>query len=531
MRPFDKRRRRTAGITLLEVAIGIALSAIVAAGVMATVSWSTNQVKLRATADRMNQVLSAAQQYVQANYATLAANVPVGGAPTTVPTTGAVGPFGLPTLQGGGYLPSSYVDKNPFAQTHAVLVRQPVANTLEVLVATQNGDTIQDADLGTVSSMVGAAGGFMPSQGGKMVTSGTYAANTVVGSYGGWSTTSANWGNIPVGSHLFATAAYNNGNVIADYLYRYNVGVPEANKMHTDIDDNQNNINHVTNLDTQTIDTTTGTPGNLTVNDNAVLVGTNATPPACGATTNNPGCANFIFKGSITTTDDLGPGSGQGYFSSLLTANTGVTINNNSNLTWTGGGCGGTCGSIAMPNNQWIVASANVSIQATSFTDDPNHQYIVQPSQNSVFNNVLAYYVAPQYLWSETLLYGTTHGNGTYKLGDLLPKFVYIGNEWVNDTGSGVTVSAPEQCGTGGYPKIVLSVQAVGWGYEQSWAPPAEQPPPSVGGGVDMYANAIQNAAGSTGQWTVYLEVDNGGDSVLADTSPWALATFYCWYP
>lgn len=247
----NRNKRRGRGLSLIEVAMALGITAIAMVSVMQLMTQSTAQVRASATADRISQVLEATQNYVSANYTQLVAAAGP-GTPLVIPVgrsspTGAIpgGPSGLPSIQGGGFLPSSYVDVNPFGQRHAVLVREPSTNMLEVMITTYGGRSIPDGDLGRIASKVGAVGGFMMANQPGGVT------GNIQGAYGGWRVPASTWANstaTPQAGRVMATLGFNNGEVLNDYLYRRDIGQPEANRMHTGIDMNGNPINNVSLL-------------------------------------------------------------------------------------------------------------------------------------------------------------------------------------------------------------------------------------------------------------------------------------------
>jgi hypothetical protein len=208
----------------------------------------------KTVAEKMVEVSAGANAYLKSNYAALIDTAVQGGAPIVIPVgrtsaTTAVpsGPANnLPSLQGGGYLASSFVDVNAYGQHHALLVRKTNATTLEAMVTTYGGRTIPDERLAQIGNFVGNTGGYVPTK-----TVATADTNKIVGAYGGFRSDLSSWGSSasrPVAGHFQSTMAFQNGVLVTDYLYRNDIGIHEANTMNTSIDMNSNDINQVQEL-------------------------------------------------------------------------------------------------------------------------------------------------------------------------------------------------------------------------------------------------------------------------------------------
>lgn len=275
---LSNRPRRGLGMSLVEVAASLAVAGVALSALMQISTDTNNSMRDTSAGNRLQEVQVAAQEYLKANGPALAAAVPVGGTPIVIPvgrtdSAGAIptGPSGLPSLQGGGFLPSSFVDSNSYRQQHAMIVRQPTTGKLEVLVTTTGGLAVPDADLGRIASKVGAAGGVV------LQNPPSYALGTIQGIGGGWSDTASTWNTGGVGptpGHAVATLYFNasSGTSGMEYLNRFNTGVPEANRMHTNIDLNGMNLNGANTLDTQTIRNSTG--GDLVLTNATQIYGT-----------------------------------------------------------------------------------------------------------------------------------------------------------------------------------------------------------------------------------------------------------------
>lgn len=245
---FRRRGHRTRGLTLIETAMAMAILALASAFAIQQIFAYMERVHAKTIADKMIEVSEGAKGYVKANYAALLANagsgvlvIPAGrpNATAAVPS----GPAGLPSIQGDGFLTSSFIDVNGFGQRHALLVKKMSPDKLEAIVTTYGGRTIADNRLAMIGNFVGNSGGYIP-----QTPPVAADANTIIGAYGGYRSDLASWGGAaerPTVGHFQSSLAFENGTVLADYLYRNDIGVPEANRMRTNIDMDSNNVNNL----------------------------------------------------------------------------------------------------------------------------------------------------------------------------------------------------------------------------------------------------------------------------------------------
>lgn len=219
----------------------LAIVGLVAAGVSRQIAENAEAQKVQNTAARMRQVTEAMRAYMSARQAELAAAAPVGGVSMQVSATGGACAGALPSLQACGYLPSNFVNENPYGQAHVLYVRQPSAGVLEGFVATSGGYAIPAARLPRTASLVGPEGGFAATPDVPGCPSGA-----ACGSYGGWQIADAA-SVVPAAApgRLVAAMAFANGEVLQDYLYRVSVpGHPEANQMFTDLHMDGGGVRH-----------------------------------------------------------------------------------------------------------------------------------------------------------------------------------------------------------------------------------------------------------------------------------------------
>lgn len=249
------------GFSLVEVALSIGLAGVALAFLEQGADDASRQVKDAAVADRLKEVYSAATAYVAANPG-LVSSIPVGGSISLpVAKTTAAGAVPANSLQSGGYLPSTFVDSNAYHQSSAVIIRQPSAGNIEALVTTVGGDTISDVDLGRIAAKVGADGGVVDSNPPPGINAGT-----MLGVGGGWQEPASNWttaGITPMAGHAVAVNYASQVNALQDFLYRNNIGIAEANRMHTAIDMTHNALNSVGTINNT--DQSTGADAPITV--------------------------------------------------------------------------------------------------------------------------------------------------------------------------------------------------------------------------------------------------------------------------
>lgn len=252
-RYLKSRKRGNSLIEYMLVAILFALTSVL---LLNMTSDNAGTMKAKAVADKMHVVQEAARSYVKANYAALMSKAPNPGSGALVipvgrdSVNGAIpdGPSGLKSIQGAGLLPENFIDRNPFNQQSAVLIRKCgcVNDTLDVLVTTYGGREVPDVLLGLAANAMGAEGGFTPKDYVQTTDTGM-----VLGSYGGWKTKISEWGPVetrPASGTVQATLAFEDGSLLSDHLNRFDIGIPDANTMHTDINVNGNKLTKVNTI-------------------------------------------------------------------------------------------------------------------------------------------------------------------------------------------------------------------------------------------------------------------------------------------
>lgn len=229
-----KNWRSQRGFTAFEVMVVLIVSiAMLGLGAQYISSYTDNLAN-QAAADHMNLIANAASRYIKDNYASvLAAAEPLKPATITVPM-----------LKSTGYLSPVIAERNPFGQHYQILALKPKTKQLQTLVITSGGEAVAEINIRRIAQLLGARGGFISALNKKQVQ----------GSYGGWQIALSSYGVAPQGGHLASALFFDDGAVVHDYLYRSNIaGHPELNRMNTDLDLANHNLNQVAQVNAQSV--------------------------------------------------------------------------------------------------------------------------------------------------------------------------------------------------------------------------------------------------------------------------------------
>lgn len=246
----SRRQRRQKAMTLIEAAMALGIFALASAFAVTQVANYLENVKARNVAEKMVEVSEASAGYVKANYASLVSSTAIGAVRTiTIGRANATATPPANSVQGQGFLPSGFIDINGFGQRHALLVKKVSASRLEALVTTYSTTNrpISDRMLATIGTYIGNTGGYVL-QNPPVAAD----ADKIIGAYGGFRSDISDWGSSaqrPQAGYFQSSLAFEDGKLLADYLYRNDIGVPEANQMNTAINmqgtnGTRNNINN-----------------------------------------------------------------------------------------------------------------------------------------------------------------------------------------------------------------------------------------------------------------------------------------------
>jgi hypothetical protein len=232
----SRRSRRQKALTLIEAAMALGLFALASAFAVTQVATYLENVKARNVAEKMVEVSQASAGYVKANYAALVSSTAIGAVKTiAIGRANATAAPPANSVQEQGFLPSSFIDVNGYGQRHALLVKRVSASRLEALVTTYSttNHAITDRMLTTIGTYIGNTGGYV------LQTPPVAAdANKIIGAYGGYRSDIGDWGGSaqrPKAGYFQSSLAFEDGKLLADYLYRNDIGIPEANQMNTAI--------------------------------------------------------------------------------------------------------------------------------------------------------------------------------------------------------------------------------------------------------------------------------------------------------
>ena len=215
------------GVSLLEVLLVIGIMVMVIPKVYENIENHLNNVRWQNAAEHANTYNTAVRNYVADNASTLLA----GSLPKTITPA---------TLIQKGYLKSGFSESN-FGQSYITgIAKNSKTSRLEALTCSNGGQSLSEAGMRSVASMIEGLGGYINS------------SKQAIGAGGGWSDTPSNYGLNCATGHI-AMALVGADLQESDRLYRYSItNRPDLNRMHTAIDMNSNNLNNVGTLNGNT---------------------------------------------------------------------------------------------------------------------------------------------------------------------------------------------------------------------------------------------------------------------------------------
>lgn len=188
------RRASGRGFTLIELAIVLAVAALLFAGLWRLLSAGNNQLRDQAVADQHKQLQSAVQAYLASPQGQAFVTAQGANANVDLPLPPAPGPCGLPAVvdQFCNFLPAGFTDAttNAYGQTYLVRVQKDAqaagtaAQRYAFMILTNGGAVIPDTSGGRIASLIGNDGGFLY---GTNVCGAAFAT-TACGAFGSWTT-------------------------------------------------------------------------------------------------------------------------------------------------------------------------------------------------------------------------------------------------------------------------------------------------------------------------------------------------------
>lgn len=239
---------KKSGVTLLEVILSISISSVLAISAAYAINERTVDIRDKASAEHLRLLSDAAQRMARDNYQAWST-----GAARAITPGGA----DADSVAFRNYLPQNF-GNNSYRQTWRVLTRPRAGGLVDVLVVTGGDGAANPVAMAprSRSQVVGLAG----------IRAGQFDGGVVRGAFGAWrlddttgfALNAGGFTNPVLASYVFL----DNNTVFNDYLYRVAVpGRPELNRMSTNLDMANNDINNarnITNIQQATFGTAAG---------------------------------------------------------------------------------------------------------------------------------------------------------------------------------------------------------------------------------------------------------------------------------
>ena len=231
---FQRFWREDSGASLVETVMVLSVLSLIATGALRFWSAQTRFQQNQIIAQQTKDVLKAAQGYIASHHLILSQQAH--------PYSHFID---VESLQREGWLSASFVNRNLYGQQYGVLLRRLQEDQLEALVITYGGEPIPIKEGHDIALKIGAAGGFVEQEA------------TILGALAGWHLSLANYLNPaqhPTSGHLACLLFFSRGTLVSHYLHRYALeGYPEANRMFTHLDMNQQDVRNAREVSTQAL--------------------------------------------------------------------------------------------------------------------------------------------------------------------------------------------------------------------------------------------------------------------------------------
>lgn len=416
---------------------------------------SLMELRASATAGQFNKIAEAANNFILANYYSLEG---AGG-----------GVISIQELKDDGYLAPYINPVNPYGGTWEVYVVLEGPTSLQGILTTSGGMTLNQSQLGTVIAQTHGVGGEVPPF--DLTVSGS--GDVAYGAYNGWEL------NLPPNinpgfGHIVGLLNYENGALLNnDYLYRSAIpNHKELNTMQTDIEMGGNGIKNFSILQSSY-----NASGNCSLDSSGHCVG------EIMAAGTLEGDLPSNWQGGVVTRDmyskdgtiAVGPGSNYAEYVGKTPYYRQTIMNNNPNYTNSGvlafmdddgpnnvSGSGGWIGAMSPTTNYWTADMANdVNGQGGLWTGGPQAAASIF-SQDGASSVNTAYYTTSGTQQSSATLYSSADGPGMYMVNRKSEDYVAISapND-TSQTGGLITNGAVEVAGSA---NSVVSFYATNYG-------------------------------------------------------------------
>ena len=275
---YNSKRRHAlrAGMALMDTLLAVGILTIMSADLASSMGDITERQRAVQIASTMNSLVPLAKTYMDQNYTALTALIPAQPEQSAKPV--AIPISGQPLFQNigdlassSGRLPASYQPNLPSGQKIVFMVKHIASMNykpehLEGVLVTVGGNPLSDKAVGLAAMRLEGLGGGVYHR-----SYGSQQAGTMIGVSGSWSEIAGNWqapaaqgvgnadGRLSYG-HIGTFLTGGQGTQ-SPYLNRYNIGNPEANKLHAIVDVNSNDLDNIRTLTGVNTMRYTGTAG------------------------------------------------------------------------------------------------------------------------------------------------------------------------------------------------------------------------------------------------------------------------------
>lgn len=449
------------GITIFETLLALAVGGIVIASSTQGVVKYNENIKVQASAALLKKMKGAADLYATDHYDDLVSN-----APQTIPIN-LLEPYLGSTIRTDPFKSEytlatrTYTYQTPDPATGGVSTQ----NALQLLlVATSDGviDTQLDTDpsiRADIANTAGADAGFISAIEGLCQSNvgASMPVGSLCGAYGAYSFPQGAFQNLDANARYAALITKGDSSVYGDQLYRYNLGDPELNTMHTALNMDGNDIINATTIRNNELLEMEGFRARVRNNSGELSVT----------------ASGNLFLGSETNTTVL-TNDGSTTYPRIISPTQGIQLGTSDNDVTIGDQSTDSIVSAAESVNSSVTIASGDLLSGRIFGDEARlksinslHKIQEDPlrlqdfQRGEVVVGQRARYtppvgtngVSPNYELSDGQLttgvlrsQDVTCADCGGNLSEILPRWRHMGTYFINDTHSGQTVPKPE-CG------------------------------------------------------------------------------------